>query len=512
MQGYTVFKRTGTHSDTLAAVGAADVLRHLDPRIVESGDRFEVRLPRPLAPRDLDGVDPGFSYLEGTAKKRPRLPPERVVNAGGASGENRMYAILRRMKAYGGPNKIVVRFARMSREEWTRRVWSSFGGRQEFVFSSPLVQLFNPHSGKGYAMLKPAGTNRGDKTKDRWAEPFSEWLRFRGYFEGAAGWFTSGDLRLYCPIPSDVPYDVFASVAASFRDLKLGGTAVKMDCRAILALTRLLIENSAVYRRPALAVRAMWATHYKDMGQAHAFMAMEQLAVPDWFPLRSNDHRELWLRTLEEHDRALRRLNDSHSDEFAALQQYRRTFQTRWEESLAGFAEFLADYGALVFKRRSQDQFSLPQFTTTGTLAILRRDPELQTMVSNPGFLAVAAAIRSSTLGAQAARHNGHADHRRICYGLLSELRTSGGLGTRELGDRVAAFIADFNRESARRRAARIRSMNIQEAELAAFARLLDRGSSGLRVGLLLRGFSTCLPGAAGIPDVATPVAQSASA
>jgi hypothetical protein len=512
MNGYTVFKQTGTHSDALAAIGAADVLRHLDPRIVEFGDRFEVRLPSPLAPGDLDGVDPGFSYLEGTAKNRPNLPPERVVNASGASGENRMYAILRRMKAYGGPNKVVVRFARMTREEWTRRVWSSFTGRQDFVFSSPLVQLFNPHSGKGYAMLKPAGTNRADKTKNRWAEPFSERLRFRGYFEGAAAWFTSGDLRLYCPIPADVPYDAFVSVAASFRDLNLGGSAVKMDCRAVLALTRLLIENSDGHRRPAQAVGSMWATHYKDMGQAHAFMAMEQLAVPDWFPLLSNEDRELWLRVLEEHDRALRRLNDSHSDEFAVLKQYRRTFQTRWQPSVAELVEFLADYGALVFKRRSQDQFSLPQLTAAGSAAILHRNPELREILANPGFLAIAAAIRSSTVGAQAARHNGHVDHRQICYGLLSELRRAGGLGVRELWDRMTPFIAGFNREAARRRAARIRSMNIQDAELAAFGSLLDRTRSGVPVASLLCGFSACLPGASAARELEPTAVQSASA
>ena len=398
MKGYTVFKQTGTHSDALAAIGAADVLRHLDPRIVEFGDRFEVRLQRSLAPRDLDGVDPGFSYLEGAAKGRPSLPPERIVSSTGAPGENRMYSILRRMKAYGGPNKVVVRFARISREEWTRSVWSSFEGGQKFVFSTPLVQLFNPHSGKGYAMLKPAGTNRSDKTKNSWAEPFSEWLRYRGYFEGGAGWFTSGDLRLYCPVPADVPYDEFAAVTASFRDLNLGGTAVKMDCRAVLALTRLLIGNGG-NRRPAQAVRAMWATHYKDMGQAHAFMSMEQLAVPDWFPLHTTEHRELWLRTLEEHDRALRRLNDSHSDEFSVLKQYRRTFQLRWEQSAAALVEFLGDYGALVFQRRSKDQFSLPQLTAANTTAILRRDPELRTIVSNPGFLAIAGAIPAPPSG-----------------------------------------------------------------------------------------------------------------
>src|SRR5262249_28213071 len=127
-------------------------------------------------------------------------------------------------------------------------------GESDFVFSSPLVQLFNPQSAKGYALLKPAGTNRSDRTKDRWAEPFLEWLRYRGYFEGAAAWFTGGDLRLFCPIPADMPFHQLSAVASALRNLNLGGTAVKIDCRAVLGLTRLLLETSNSYRRPRLAV------------------------------------------------------------------------------------------------------------------------------------------------------------------------------------------------------------------------------------------------------------------
>jgi hypothetical protein len=498
MNAYTVFKRTGTHADALAAIGAADVLRHLDPRIVDSGDRFEIHLPRRLTPADLESVDPGFSYLDGAAKKRPNLPPERVVSQ--TAQGNRMYSILRRMKAYGGPNKVVARFARMRREEWTRKIWRSFAGRPDFVFSSPLVQLFHPHSGKGYAMLKPAGTRRGDKTKDRWAEPFSEWLRFRGYFEGAAGWFTAGNLRLYCPIPANIAYDQFAAIAATFRELNLGGTAVKMDCRAMLALARLVIEHTG--RAPGESIRAMWATHYKDMGQAHAFMAMEQLALPDWLPLRDAEDRDTWTQILEEHDRALRRLNDTHSDEFAVLQQYRRTFQLRWQESLAAFSVFLADYAALLFKRRSQDDFVLPQFTAAGVAPILRRDPDLRAIFSSPGFRAVAAALRSSTVGAQAARHRGISDHRHIRYGLLAEIRRSAALGKREFSERVAAFAADFNHEGIRRRASKIRSMSLDDAEIESFHALLGRLPASAPLGSMLCGFAACLPG---LPVVAAP-------
>jgi hypothetical protein len=37
-------------------------------------------------------------------------------------------------------------------------------------------------------------------------------------------------------------------------------------------------------------------------------MAMDQLAIPDWFELRTSQQAQWWLQTLEEHDTVLRRL------------------------------------------------------------------------------------------------------------------------------------------------------------------------------------------------------------
>src|ERR1700733_12520931 len=108
MNRYTVFKQTGTHADVMAAVGAAGVLRHLEPRIVGFEDRFEVHLRRRLHPSDLSAVDPGFPYFLKTAKTGPGLPPERIPYA--AVAESRMHRILGRMKAHGGPNQIISRF------------------------------------------------------------------------------------------------------------------------------------------------------------------------------------------------------------------------------------------------------------------------------------------------------------------------------------------------------------------------------------------------------------------
>ncbi|HXB74926.1 MAG TPA: hypothetical protein VNY05_42235 [Candidatus Acidoferrales bacterium] len=438
MNCYSIVKQTATHADTLAAIGAADMFRHLEPRIVELEDRFEIRFPRGLKSSDVDAVDPGFSYLLRPGKRPPNLPPERTIEippAGrGADGDpDRMYRILSRMKAYAGPNKIVMQFARLSRAEWSRRIWDCAGGGRRFVPSSPLVQLFNPQSAMGYALLKPNGTRRRDKTKDAWGNSFLEWLRYRGYFEGAAGWFTAGDLRLYCPIPAQIPFDELAAAAASLRAVRLGGSAVKMDCRAVLGLTRILIERGRPYRRPAESIRGIWVTHYKDMGQAHTVMATQQLALPDWFGLGSDRQEALWLRTIEEHEMVVRRLTDTHSDEFALLKQYRRTFQARREDSIREFVTFLAEYGQVLFRLRTQDQWTLSQFKLETVTPILGRDAGLRGWLHSRGFRAVSAAIRASTLGAQALRNQGRLDFREVRYGWLADIRRTGPVGREAL-------------------------------------------------------------------------------
>src|SRR5262249_47108228 len=95
------------------------------------------------------------------------------------------------------------------------------------------------------------------------------------------------------------------------------------------------------------------------------------------------------------------------------------------------------------------------------------------------------------------ARYRGRVDHREVRYGLLEDLRRADGLGGGDLLANVFAFIAAFNRETARRRAAGIRAMRIQESELSAFRSQVERLPSSTRVGAMLCGLSACLPGRA---------------
>lgn len=447
MRTHTLFRRTGTHADTFAAIGAASLLQAFDPELIGQCDRFEITLGREVRAGDLVATDPGFRYLLRQSRKTPKLPPSLVYELARARGvpldsDQRMYSIIARLGAEGGPNKLVSEFHRISPAEWARWVWQGLNGRIDFITKPSLVQLFNPQAARGYSMLKPAGTDRGDKSKDGWGEPFLEWLRYRGYFDACTGVFLEKDIRVFTAVPQQISYGLYKSVMGAFRELRLGGSSAKIDCRMALALTRILIEQMPVYRSPASFIPHLSIAHYRSMGQANALMATEQCAIPSWVELNNGADAILWRKILEEHDKALRRLNDSNSDHLAVIKQYRRCLQLQNETSVEEFATFLQDYGLLVFKVRAETEgWVLPQFSADTAGAILNVHPTCRSILQNAGFQAIAVALRNATVSAQVARRNEVRNHREVRYGVLSAVKRTAAVDTRALVETVTGFV-----------------------------------------------------------------------
>jgi hypothetical protein len=130
-------------------------------------------------------------------------------------------------------------------------------------------------------------------------------------------------------------------------------------------------------------------------------------------------------------------------------------------------------------------------------------------LLRNPGFVIIAAAVRSATVGAQAARHNGRPDHREIYYGLLNDLRRTGLIGRGELLAVVSSFVSVFNRESFKRRAI-LRST--RSGEMDAFANLLERLPSEVPAASILIGLASCLRRDAAADEVEPELVQAISA
>lgn len=371
------------------------------------------------------------------------------------------------------------------------QIFNCLNSEGDFFFEAPLVQLFNPQAAKGYALLKPTGTDRNDKTKDKWAEPFLEWLRYRGFFAGCAGWFLGpkGEhIRVYCPAPGNISLRVFKQVVEEFRSEALAGSAPKIDCVGILRLTRILIQRSDSFAPPSRFISGVWVTHFQSLGQVRAVTAVDRLAVPNWFDLSSPEQAEQWLETLEEHDRILRRLSDEISEELALLKQYRRFLQTEENQALLELGDFFAEYGKHIFRLRGQGKWLLPQFSKEKVEAILNN--KYREVLENPGFIAIADALRAATVSAQVAKRKG-GDYREIQYGVLHELRRKIAAGREEFTQAISDFITTFNTESARRYEQGKSGFRVSQDDFSRFVELLE-SPNWETVGTLVCAMGTC--------------------
>lgn len=544
MTEFRLTKRTGTHADVFAAVGLADRLSPLGKAVIEDlGADYRVTVPVDVRESDMEtiGQSAGFKYLMPKSDHRPSAPlreeeifdyaeeRERALRyrtaqaqarrAGtaiaaeiqqDAPGENwPLYRALNVLQGFSGSNKIVQAIRSEAREAWASKLFQSLsdlpGSTGAFDWPINLVQVFNPQAAKGYARLKPDSTDRNDKTKDAWAEPFLEWLRYCGYFVAACPFSIGDDIRLLCPAPRRITYRLYRAVVADLRKLNIFSSAVKVDVVSTLRLAQLLIQKSPEFHeplgRPNNLVSGILIAHYQSMGNAKAVTRVEQLALPGWFDLQTPADAEFWDETLTEHERVIRSLDDSHSDEIGMLLQYRRFLDSRGNRALKSFLEFLEQYGIFLMRERGKgQQWKHRQFQTNHLERMMEQQHDYQSILRNPGFKAVATAIRSATVGAQVLKklkqeRKVTEDPREIRYDLLPDLRRKRALPRLdEFLASVAEFISAYNAESARRYEEKKRSgtARVSTEQFESFVELLDQHRDASLVGAMLCAYATC--------------------
>ena len=240
-----------------------------------------------------------------------------------------------------------------------------------------------------------------------------EWLRYRGYFVVACPFFQgqkAENVRLLCPIPHELSLSGLKQVAGAFRSAGIFGGRRSSDSLATLKLAELLIRHSEEYsqiagarpfpgirmrgKNPSTLISGISVTNYQSLGSAKAVSAISTIALPDWFTIDSSADATAFLEILDEHQRALRSLEDDHSDEIGLLIDYRRFLEARGEHAIAMLMDFMARYGAFVLRAREQKR-KIPQFTTDNLKRLVMGNSQrLGDILADPGFKAVAAAIQ----------------------------------------------------------------------------------------------------------------------
>jgi hypothetical protein len=543
-------KSTGTHGDVLAAAGLADLLAGLPGigavRLRETEIDFTVSAAGPV---DLERLPqhPGYPFLKVKADapiprkavevvdyQDERAKAERRKQARGAGKGRRgrvepqteqaiqeeapredwsLLQVLNSLQGDETSNRVHAAIVGRAPDRWRGDITLALtalrdGKPSGLDWKATTVQLFTPTAAKGYCRLKPDSTDRNDKTKDRWADPLVEWLRYRGYFRVACPFFRDSDVRLICPVPRDISMRALESLARELRRAGVPGGPPKLDALAVLRMAELLVRHSEEYhdaatepwpglflagRTPAAAISGVMVTHYQSLGQSRAVSVMATLALPGWFPIRDRRDAETWLAILDEHQGIIRGLQDDHSDEISLLLRYRRFLERREGSAAWALVEFMEHYGPFVIRTRERERkvrsFRTDHFRET----VKDMDTSLTQILDDVGFKAVAAAVRRSTVNAQALKAMKRPDYREIRYDLLPELRRKRSLpGVAPLMESVADFVASYNVENARRREmGKDAPRNVTTDELSALVRLVERHGASL-VGALLCAYGSC--------------------
>lgn len=549
-------RATGTHADVFAAVGLADLVSPAFAggvvRLVGESAHFLIDLPEALGYEHVARIPqtPGYPFLKANEKvvvpvvavdpvdykaekakadrkkqayaqrqgARKTADPEiqELVQQDQLRDDWRLLQVLNALQGDETSNRVHETVLSLTAEEFRNELAealeaASSGRHSGLNWKVSTVQLFAPIAAKGYSRLKPDGTDRNDKTKELWADPFVEWLRYRGYFRVACPFFqgSKGEhVRLLCPVPHDISLHALEFVARKLRGVGLYGGPPKMDALAVLKLAELLVVHSEEYhepqievapglflegKTPAKAISGLMVTDYQSLGNAKAVSAMFTMALPDWFPIRNKEDALTWLAILDEHQRVIRGLQDDHSDEIGLLVAYRRFLEKRAEGAIWALIEFMEHYGSFLIRAREQKRKVRAFRTDYFRRVIMQGAPRFKEVLENAGFQAVAAAVRKATVSAQAQKAMKSRDYREIRYDLLHDLRRKRGLpGSQPLMEAVSDFISKYNAENYRRwEMGKSHPRNVTTEEFLAFAAVVDDCGASV-VGALLCAYGSC--------------------
>ena len=550
-----VYKTTATHADTLKAAGVADLLQLAFDKPVEirdEGPSFCILLPRPLEnaferiphsprypwlrtkttdapPKGLASVDISaeFTRVKRWAENRRKLAkapadPELLQLIQQDAPIQRWWILAAltatKLKAIGTWNRVAEAIANTSASDFRCQLAAALhdlaAGRPSKVrWAATSNGAFSPAQIKGFNELKPQGTTRGSVPVDS----FEEWLRYQGYWQ-IANLVTDGNsIRLYVPVPGKVSSRTLGRIAARLESETLMGCGPQSDILATLALARLLIEHSTEYHSsgaepdpdlslplghtPAQILSGLQVTHYtKTSQQAFGLQSMCSLALPSWFPIMGPSDAADWLAILAEHRRGILGLQSDRSDEIRLLLLYRVFLQRRGEAALLALVEFMEEYGALVMRVNGLKQGNRTRWMTRFSCEHFRRiamgiDSRVAGIVGDPGFEAVARAVRQSTVTAQNKKARGENVWREIRYELLHDIHRTRKVPGSAFVERISEFVSQYNYENARQREMakdpKAAPANVSDEELKAFLALVDHHGASL-VGALLAAYGSC--------------------
>ena len=319
------------------------------------------------------------------------------------------------------------------------------------------LQVVNPGMGKGGNRSKADGLTIGG-LDGLW---LLEYLKYAGLFQAAIPRTVKGskDRKTYILYPNKLSWARHRQVFPEFQKNLFQNSAIRMDILAVLQYCRVFLDQwkagqatgrfAHVRGNPGNHVAAIGVIYYKHLGSAHATMNLSTLSLPLWLPeVESAEQAQLFIDLLNEHAGVVRGLDESHSDAYQLLRDYRDFLSGR---DLAAFFRFTGAYSGFVLRKMAAGGIPPRRFTITNLeILIMAHNDKLSPILEDPGFRHIAAAIRRSTVTPQYQKAQGRDSLYEIRYGLGDKLLRHAQYSD-EFVQELSHFMHDYNHENARK-------------------------------------------------------------
>lgn len=319
-------------------------------------------------------------------------------------------------------------------------------------------QLYNPAQGKGQNRAKADNLSMGN-VKTFW---LLEFLKAVGFYRAGFTRLLKGtkDRKTYVVAPQNIGLESHHKIMSSFKGKMLySESATKSDVLAALRYTSAFLDYCQADEAqdlwtqlmgggsPRDVVKGFYVAFYKNLGNSAATLNLAFINTPGWIHLFGTDEVIAYRDVLAEHETIVGPLDESHSDAFELLSEYRDFIAS---DNLAPFFRFCTSYSSYLIGQKERGKYA-PQFTIENLRRLfMSADPKLSVILDpeqHPGFQSVAYAIRQSTVVAQYRKKEGDRRYD-VRYGLGQELARKSRYPA-EFITALSDFLHKYNAENA---------------------------------------------------------------
>lgn len=363
-------------------------------------------------------------------------------------------------------------------------------------------QLLSPHQGKGLNESK-ANALRMDNIKDRpWPE---EMLKAMGLWHCLAPRQTSDtkDWKAYVLTPRAIRLGSMAEVYRKFnkhlwRERRGDATSLKTDITSVLLFFRAWLDYietiaddeddfDAAIKDPKDVLHGFHVAQFKLLSRnAYTMVNQSFISLPSWgSTIQTRQDIDAMSALIDEHLEVVHGIEESHSDGYDLLRQYRDFVAgENWE----AFFDFAAGYAHEILRRYNGGAKWVPTFTTIHLRRLMMSSKKpLSPILENQGFQNVAAAIRYSTIIPQSRKARQQDNLYEVRYGLGAELKRKSTVRD-EFVTTLTDFMQSYNQENIQKLESKGQQMrkDLRTADIDEVMRLVDEYGSELVANLLI--------------------------